>query len=188
MFLTKPLKGIWVSSAKQVLIFTYCLVFVQYKICTNHNYRSLGKCATEMTNSALPVCYFQLVPGSCADIWREEAGTAASSVLPLCHSSVFWVGQMSASNTALLPPWECTDTWKALTAVGGFGDEESNVTDHALFLHAAWKICRTRKEGYQLALALEFEELETQFSDILMAAMPLVMVIGTESGTSGSEV
>lgn len=55
MFLTKPLEGIWDSSTKQVLIFKYCLVFTQYKICANCNYRSLGKCAAELTNSALPV-------------------------------------------------------------------------------------------------------------------------------------
>lgn len=45
-------------------------------------------------------------------------------------SGVFWMEQIFASNkhSVLLPAWECTDTWKALIAVGGFGDEESNLT------------------------------------------------------------
>lgn len=187
MFLTKPLEGIWDSSAKQVLVFKYCLVFIQYKICTHHSYRSLRKCATELTNSALPVWYFQLVPGSCANIWREKAGAQPALSFPSATQMYFGWGRClhpTLCSLTCMGMHRCLEGFACSWGICWWGIK----SDHAVFLYAARKICRTRKEGYQLALALEFEGLVTQFFDTFMAAMPLVMVIGTESGTSGSKV
>lgn len=62
-------------------------------------------------------------------VFEERKQAASSSVLPSCHSNVFLGGtDVCIWHSATLPAWECTGTWKALIAIGGFGDEESNLT------------------------------------------------------------
>lgn len=188
MFLTKPLKEIWDSSAKQVLVFKH---FVWYLYSTRFALTTI----TDLWEN-VQLSWQILLSQSDISSWCQvpvltfgERRQAQQPVLFFPSATRVYFGwdrclHPTLCSLACMGIHRHLEGFNCSWGIWWWGIK----SDHAAFLHAARKICRTRKEGYQLALALEFEGLVTQFSELLMADMPLIMFVGTESGTSGSEV
>lgn len=86
----------------------------------------------------------------------EERRQAQQPVLFFPSATQMYFGWGKCLHPAL-----CSLTWKALIAVGAFDDEESNLT--MLLSSMLQGKSAGLGKGYQLALALEFEGLVTQF-------------------------